>query len=661
MEDEDFEGEENFTEIAHPSDDEQDEHNEEDHDIGIEEFNFFEQGRNASMESLAEALDDINRTLVIFWAQLHVRDQQPAQTATNSRYQEANQCLQYGYMYPLRVKSFSSFSLLGSADVTTFSSSMRRIIWYLANYNQVSPIYCERSFQEARPWTGQLMQLGWLIVPGERDTTHLHELFTATPTGSTYISVITPTCCRANARGIPMSTWLLQELLNASVQFSYAPFPDGYLPPIVTSVQQPMYDVLPPANSSALDNMLSDVLLAPAFDLTPTEFQELNCGYNYWELSTITSLSGIDDTAQPFLDQVDELDEVDGVLTKEPVLEVFHPDLQWRQSKGGVWDTLNRKQRESLTCAMKKTFWWRIMMLTRASFVGGLWVGERQNPTIHQVEVRHRVTNSFLTALHLTYTTYKEMLEQPVVITFANGVTVSAGWPEFHRNQLAKAFNESKGELRKVIKGAMSPYTNFCDSFDTVEMRITHFVGLFNSNNINDVRQMISELIREHVFSELLWVSLFHPNSKLADRKCSVRLADFLPEEVFSDFTCLAQKPVGNLMMLLYQLMVITLKEREALVIDYCGPEDMNEIIMSALDNMGSNVLPIAPKSGLPRITTEETGKRFRNMTDILPIETQPISDSCIVVPNSGGFCSTKSLRLVSDVLASFFSTLPVA
>ncbi|KAG1852377.1 hypothetical protein C8R48DRAFT_777545 [Suillus tomentosus] len=531
------------------------------------------------------------------------------------------------------------------------------VIGYHANYNQVSPIYCERSFQEARPWTGQLTQLGWLIVPGEKDTTHLHELFAATPTGSAYISAITPTCCRANARGIPMPTWLLEELLNASVQFSYAPFPDGYPPPIVTSVQQPMYDAPPPANSSALDNTLSDVLLAPAFDLTPMEFQELDCGYNYWELSTITSLSGIDDTALPFLDQVNEVDKVDGVLTKEPALEVFHPDLQWRQSKGGVWDTLNRKQRESLTRAMKKTFWWRIMMLTRALFVGGLWVGERQNLfTIHQVEVRRRVTNSFLTALHLTYTTYKEMLERPVVITFANGVTVSAGWPEFHRN-LAKAFDESKGELRKVIKGGMSPYTNF-------------------------VRQAISELIGEHVFSELLWASLFHPNSKLADGRRSARLADFFPEEVFSDFNCLAQKPVGNLMTLLYQSMVITLKEREALVIDCRAPEEMNKIIMTALDNMyaypdrfpiftgrvkalpfikGSNVLPIAPKSGLPRITTEETGKRFRNMTDVLPIETQPIGDSCIVVPNSGGFGSTKSLRLVSDVPASFFSTLPVA
>ncbi|KAG1893899.1 uncharacterized protein F5891DRAFT_985443 [Suillus fuscotomentosus] len=228
----------------------------------------------------------------------------------------------------------------------------------------------------------------------------------------------------------------------------------------------------------------------------------------------------------------------------------------------------------------------------------------------------------------------------------------------------------------------MSPYTNFCASFDTVEMRITHFVGLFNLNNINDVRQAISELIGEHVFSELLWASLFHPTSKLVDGKCSVRLADFFPEEVFSDFNCLAQKLVGNLMMLLYQLMVITLKEREALVINCRGPEEMNEIIMSALDNMytypdrfpiftgrvkalpfikGSNVLPIAPKSGLPRIMTEETGKRFRNMMDILPIETQPIGDLCIVVPNSGGFGSTKSLRLVSDVPASFFSTLPVA
>ncbi|KAG2054378.1 hypothetical protein BDR06DRAFT_971601 [Suillus hirtellus] len=454
---------------------------------------------------------------------------------------------------------------------------------------------CKRSFQEAQPWTGRLTQLGWLIIPGERDTTHLHELFTAMSTSSAHISAITPTYCRANARGVPMPTWLLQELLNASVEFFYAPFPDGYPPPTPTPAQQLTYEALPFAHSSVLNNMLSDVFLTPAsFELTPTELQELDCGYNYWGLSTITSLNGIDDSARPLLDEM------------------------------------------------------------------GLWVGEHQALfRVSQMEVQHLVTNNFLTVLHLVDKTYEEILEEPVNIKFANGETIAAGWPVFH---LAKAFNNSKAELRKVVKGAMSPYTRFIASWNEMITRITHFVLLFNSGKRDDVYRAISELINEQVFLELVWALLFHPISKLADGQHKGQLADLFPEEVFSNSNCLAQKPVCNLMTLLYHSMVIILKEKHTEQIDYYEPEDMNEILMSALEYMASNVLSIAPKTGLPRTMMERNGrKRFRNMTDIVPIEIQPIGNPCGEVPNSGGFSSTKSLRFVWDVPVSYFTTHPAA
>ncbi|KAG1902061.1 uncharacterized protein F5891DRAFT_979168 [Suillus fuscotomentosus] len=368
------------------------------------------------------------------------------------------------------------------------------IVGYLAHHLQVSPIYCERSFQEARPWTGRLTQLGWLIIPGERDTTHLHELFTATSTGGAHISAITPTYCRADARGVPMPTWLLQELLNASVEFFYAPFPDGYPPPAPTPAQQLTYEALPFTHSSVLDNTLSDVFLTPAsFELTPTELQELDCGYNYWGLSTIASLNGIDDSAGPLLDEMGE------DFTEELALQVFHSDLQWRKSRSGIWTTLNRKQRDALTRAMKRSPWWRVVMLTRALFV----------------------------AVHKTY---EEILEELVNIKFANGETIAAGWPVFRVN-LAKAFDNSKAELRKVVKGAMSPYTRFVASWNEMITRITHFVLLFNSGKRDD-------------------------------------------------------KPVCNLMTLLYHSMVIILKEKHTGQIDYHEPEDMNEILMSALEDM---------------------------------------------------------------------------
>ncbi|KAG1811076.1 hypothetical protein EV424DRAFT_1349713 [Suillus variegatus] len=292
------------------------------------------------------------------------------------------------------------------------------------------------------------------------------------------------------------------------------------------------------------------------------------------------------------------------------------------------------------------------------------------------------LTRALFVAVHKTY---EEILEEPVLsvnIKLANGETIAAGWPVFHVN-LAKAFNNSKAELRKVVKGAMSPYTRFIASWNEMITRITHFVLLFNSGKRDDVYRAISELIKERVFLELVWASLFHPISKLADGQHKGRLADLFPEEVFSNSNCLAQKPVCNLMTLLYHSMVIILKEKRTGQIDYHEPEDMNEILMSALEDMYayphlflifteivkalpfikvSNVLPIAPKTGLPRTMSERNGrKRFRNMTDVMPIKIQPIGNPCGEVPTSGGFSFTKSLRFVWDVPVSYFTTHPAA
>ncbi|KAG1773248.1 hypothetical protein EV702DRAFT_1201131 [Suillus placidus] len=556
----------------------------------------------------------------------------------------------------------------------SFTTGSYVVVGYLANHNQIAPIYCEKSFQVAQPWTGRLTQLGWLIIPGEGDATHLHELFTAAPAGGAYISAITPTYCRADGRGIPMPTWLFNSLMLR--------FQTGIRLPI----QQLTHEAPPSNNSSALDHALSDGLLAPtSFDLTPTELQELDCGYNYWGLSTITSLNGVDDAA--IMPLLDKWDDVDDDLTGEPVHEGFHPDLQWRRSKGGVWATLNKKQRGTLTRTMKKLSWWRVVMLTRAIFVGGMWVGERPNPfEISQFEVRHRVTNIFLTALHLCNTTYEEMKQQPVTVKFTNGATISAGWPEFHVN-LAKAFDNSKVELRKVIKGALSPHTNFCASSDAQGTRVIYFVILLNSDDIDDVYKAISELIEEHAFLELLWASLFHPISKnlfryqLSGPETGVQFDNF---GAFVFPSCFLKLTDVASMFQLYQSMVIIMKEKCAEKIEYLSAEVMNGVLMSALNEMYkypdmfpiftdkvqalpfikmNNVLPIAPKSGLPRSMTDENGKRLRNMTDIEPIEftQEQIIQSCIVVPNSRGFSSPKSLRFSSPVPPSYFSTRPTA
>ncbi|KAG2087016.1 uncharacterized protein F5147DRAFT_659051, partial [Suillus discolor] len=218
------------------------------------------------------------------------------------------------------------------------------VVGYLANNNQVSPIYCERSFQEAQPWTGRLTQLGWLIAPGERDTTHLHELFTATR--------------------YPMPTWLLQELLNASVQFSYAPFPDGYPPPIVTPVQQLMRRRLPPIQVLSITRSKMSSWLLLLLTSHPRSFKSsivaitLEIVHRYLSQRYRRYSSAL-------LDKVNGLDEVDGVLTKEPALEVFILTCNG-ESLRVVCGTLEQKATREPHPLNEEDIWWRVMMLTRA-------------------------------------------------------------------------------------------------------------------------------------------------------------------------------------------------------------------------------------------------------------------------------------------------------
>lgn len=54
-------------------------------------------------------------------------------------------------------------------------------------------------------------------------------------------------------------------------------------------------------------------------------------------------------------------------------------------------------------------------------------------------------------------------------------------------NQLINQFNNTKSDLRKVIKGAMTYHTGFCNENDRVQ-RITYFVRLFNSGCDDEVR-----------------------------------------------------------------------------------------------------------------------------------------------------------------------------
>ncbi|KAG2102864.1 uncharacterized protein F5147DRAFT_776213 [Suillus discolor] len=655
MEDGHLEGEESPMDISHPGDDE----DEGDH-FGVEEPDFFELGKNTSGELLIDALDKIRHfpqpdtvsSMIPVWLYVPQRPEVLQQLVQLNHEEHAFVMLTKG-----------SYDLIG----------------YLADHYQISPIYCDTALKQGQPWLHQLYQIGWLILE-EADTTQLvlHALFHMTPAGGAYISAISSSYCRPNSQGVPLPTWSLENLRARSVQFHPAPFPYGYPPPTyptVTPTAQSTYEAQASSSNIVeaypLDTPLSSDALS-TIDLQSMSNADLDFGYQHWGLSTTTSISSISESTWPVSNELIE------ASYEQPVPNDFHPDLQWRDKNASEWTTLTQSQRTTLNREMKQSLWPRIVLLTRWLFMGALWIGQdRDSLSVSPPDVRCLITNSFLIALDMVNTSYEEMLAQQVII-IEDGQTVSVGWKAFRVN-LAKTLDNVKADLRKVIKGAMSTYTNFCQVHN-MEERINYFVSLLNSDTRYQVQRAISELIVEQLFRELLWASLLRPISGLGDEGRNGRVADLFPEEILSKFKCLAQQPAA-LIIQIYSTMIMVLKEINPSNIDYHTSDTMHVIIMSALDEMYAqphlypnfrgavmalpfltecNVLPIEPKSQRPGFVSNRS--RRRRMLDVVDIDTQSNTNDASMnvfgkVPNNGGFTYEKSLRSVWDVPESYFTS----
>ncbi|KAG2059280.1 hypothetical protein BDR06DRAFT_967836 [Suillus hirtellus] len=487
------------------------------------------------------------------------------------------------------------------------------LIGYLADHYQISPIYCDTTLKQGQPWLHQLYQIGWLILK-EVDTTQLvlHALFHMTKREPSQPVVL------ISVQSAPLIVDLIPKVFHCqhgqSVQFHPAPFLYGYPPPAYpTSTPTAQSTSKAQASSSnivktyPLDTPLSSNAFS-TIDLQPMSNADLDFGYQHWGLSTTTSISSVK------------------ASYKQPVLNNFHPDLQWRDKNASEWTNLNQSQRSTLNREMKQSLWPHIVLLTRWLCMGALWIGQdRDSLSVSPADVRRLITNSFLITLDMINTSYEEMLAQQVIV-IKDGQTVS----------LAKTLDNVKAELRKV-------------------------------------QQAISELIVEQLFRELLWMSLLHLISGLGDEGCNGRVVDLFPEEILSKFKCLAQQ-------LIYSTMTMVLKEINPSSIDYHTPDIIHVIIMSALDEMYAqphlypnfrgmvmalpfltehNVLPIEPKLQPPGFVSNRS--RRRTLLDIVDIDTQSNTNDASMnvfgeVPNNGGFTYEKSLRSVWDVPESYFT-----
>jgi hypothetical protein len=154
-----------------------------------------------------------------------------------------------------------------------------------------------------------------------------------------------------------------------------------------------------------------------------------------------------------------------------------------------------------------------------------------------------------------------------IICTHVHHISSLLSLPPNTFEQLLSLFNNTKSELRKVVKGVMSPITDFCAK-EEIKTMIKQFLSILNSGHnqaisdkldtrtslaqscIIQIQEALAELVVHQLFREVLWVALFVPINGLADGKSSGRTVDLFPKELCASVGCLAQDTVGNLLTL---------------------------------------------------------------------------------------------------------------
>ncbi|KAG1888619.1 hypothetical protein F4604DRAFT_1674280 [Suillus subluteus] len=239
--------------------------------------------------------------------------------------------------------------------------------------------------------------------------------------------------------------------------------------------------------------------------------------------------------------------------------------------------------------------------------------------------------------------TYGEMESQPVIVKISETETFA------------------KSDLGKVLKGAMSAHPDFATK--TIQTAIS-FIQIFNSGDPYQVQQAISDLISHQIFREVLWASLLYPVEGLSDGNGDGRIGDLFPEEIYHILLLSVKdekkkkkkkktKTEAEVRNEVEAELEVKLDTDNIDTENILEPAHMNVIIMKTLDHMYDQ--PHMFPTFLETIRSLPFIMRM-NLEDIQPIVIQPIpSNQFGVLPNSGGFSSPKSLRVVWDLPISSF------
>ncbi|KIK35227.1 hypothetical protein CY34DRAFT_17153 [Suillus luteus UH-Slu-Lm8-n1] len=578
---------------------------------------------------------------------------------------------------------------------------------------------CDESVADQSPWLQVLNVVGVLNVPNIHNVGYDHPLFAVTPGDSDFL-VETP-YGRPSILGKPGPMWFLWQLLQASVPFN-PPLPPNELSHSANLVFEDTSNLShrtanePVASTSGYSHSTHLAVaeqLPPAGSLTATDDTYLLdtilglAPHIPFDIQSTTMMHLLDDNnmgwpaPNPFTGNLGEpgpSEKPSEVVSGEPAPIdenlALHPDLQWRDSNY-LWGKLEPDERKKALRMLgkKPCCWHRVIELTKALILGSLLVGMHGNPFhISGVDQQRAITSSFLTALRIDGKTYTDLMQQP--LTLKNGKQKTyVGWQVIHTHvhwislllslppntfeQLVSFFENKASELRKIVKGAMTPLTGFCAEGWEREM-MKRCLSELNSRQNKKVQEALTELVVSQLFRELFWVALLIPVEGLADEKRSGRVADLFPDELCASVGCVSQDTVGNLLTLIYHTMLLMLREgpNKESIDSYAKHEAMNEIIIAALSPMYANpkefpkftetvmslpfivhehVLDMNPKTKYPRTH----GRVMGHVVKLIDVTEPDDAPRRLGLPNNklGFYCG----RAFTDVFCSHsdFEALP--
>ncbi|KAG1838000.1 hypothetical protein F4604DRAFT_1941883 [Suillus subluteus] len=453
--------------------------------------------------------------------------------------------------------------------------------------------------------------VGILAVP--RDGNILfYEVFEKEIGGADFLRMVEAFYCRPNSLGRASDVWPFQILADNFIQFSDAPFPNGFPPPLAAIEAVSLSDPSSLADQD-FSAHLSSVPPSGGRSWDSDSYDALNMSHdiNYPgdistsirnEEQTVFSLPHISQSDSVSFDGLEYLSEY--VPSGPPSVgpswlgEINHPSfitsdhraeesfgypltptsVRTREStilseiviehlpvnspidptmvvhKALVWkgvDTaIDKNHRMNIYRSLKKTNWGRPMLLTRSLFLGCFWVG-LENPFECSDELKRKlITDSLLTAIDLDETTLQALIDQPLVVKTSTG-SVSVEWDTL-RQTLTGYLDNRASEMRKIVRACILNDTGFSSNVQHEQnARADHFLGLLCSANVNTVRQGIIEIIELQMFREILFASLFQSMIGLAKDDDGGRIADLFPEEV-RDQRGLRQGVVGTLLTIIY-------------------------------------------------------------------------------------------------------------